>query len=426
MIPNRIRKTWVLFNVALLLVLIGGVLPGALEAVFIDREAEVDVGIPNHAEAQYRYIRNHLEGSFYGYSSHQTLVPEFDIIALSHMASGMMNLASVSPARREELAPLTLQILERALTMAPYERDPREATALGQHNLYHSHLNLILGVHRHVSGSKDYDDLHLRISKHLRARSLADGDFHARSYADYAPGKWPADQSVTLASLHVYDRIHGTSLGAEPIRGWLGEMARRTDPALGLHHSALSDSLWYAKIPRGCALSWTILYMAQFAPEEAARLYARYQENYATSVLGFGGFREWPPGTSHRSDVDSGPIIFGLGMAATGLGIGPARIFGDGSTYAASMRSATVFGVPSRGLVSGRRYRLAPLIGEAMLFNGTTARVWFGEAPARVSQTPKAPAPVGAIIIVVLLVLVTLLPSWALYREFRPSPDRLY
>ncbi|MBA2662847.1 MAG: hypothetical protein H0U74_11160 [Bradymonadaceae bacterium] len=416
---RRIRKIWVLFNLSVLIVLVFGILPGALEALLTDREAELGQAIPDHSESQLRYMREHLQGSFDGYKIHQKLASQFDVIVLSHMASGMMNLATADPDRGEELGPLTAEIARRALMLAPYKSDPRDVKDLGQHNLYHSHLNLILGIHRHVSSSKEHDTLHRRLSRHLSAMSLADGDFHARSYASFASGKWPADQAVTLASLHLYDRIHRTSLSKAPIRGWLGEMAKRTDAAHGLHHSALFKTLWYAEIPRGCGLSWTILYMAQFAPGEAGELYERYRSAYGSDVLGFGGFREWPPGAKHGFDVDSGPIIFGIGMAATGLGLGPARMFGDGASYAAIMRSATVFGAPSRGLFGGRRYRLAPLVGEAMLFNGTTARLWFAQPTPSSRAGEKAPAPVGPAIITLIVVLASVLVARALYRELR-------
>src|SRR4051794_40610794 len=98
---------------------------------------------------------------------------------------------------------------------------------------------------------------------------------------------------------------------------------RETDEVTGLFRSSISD-LWYASIPRGCATSWSIFYMAQFAPERAAELYRRHVRALGRSVLGFGGFREWPADRSHGMDADSGPIVFGVGMAATGIGLGPA------------------------------------------------------------------------------------------------------
>ncbi len=41
------------------------------------------------------------------------------------------------------------------------------------------------------------------------------------------------------------------------------------------------------------------------------------------------GFREWPVGRERAADDDSGPIVEGVGAAATGLSIGAARAMGD-------------------------------------------------------------------------------------------------
>jgi hypothetical protein len=41
------------------------------------------------------------------------------------------------------------------------------------------------------------------------------------------------------------------------------------------------------------------------------------------------GFREWPPGVARRADSDSGPIVNGVGAAATALAIPAARAMGD-------------------------------------------------------------------------------------------------
>ena len=41
------------------------------------------------------------------------------------------------------------------------------------------------------------------------------------------------------------------------------------------------------------------------------------------------GFREWPVGVDRAADVDSGPIVSGIGAAASALGIAAARAMGD-------------------------------------------------------------------------------------------------
>jgi hypothetical protein len=78
---------------------------------------------------------------------------------------------------------------------------------------------------------------------------------------------------------------------------------------------------------------------------------------------------------------DTGPILFGIGVAASGFGVGPARIFGDAQAYRTILRTGALLGCPLHW--RGRRsYALAPLLGEAILFNGETALQWFKGDPA--------------------------------------------
>jgi hypothetical protein len=270
--------------------------------------------------------------------------------------------------------------------------------SFGQHNLYLSHTSLVLGVHRFITHDERYDKLHARIARHLTGESLEDGDYHARSYPlpTHLKGregayKWPADQAALLAGLALYDRLHKKEYSPKLIRGWLKKIEQMTDEATTLPLPTLDKKASYADFPRGCALSWMTFYMAQFAPKEGAALYERYRERYSSEVVGLGGFREWPPGSSRGSDNDSGPVILGVGTAATGLGLGPARLYRDARQYALIQTTASTVGLPTV-LFTERRYLSAPLLGEAILFSGATARVWFEEQPdSRYKDSPLWP-----------------------------------
>jgi len=422
--PVRQRRTWIgitVYAVITLAILVGPT-PGLFEAVTADYAADLGEPLPRRALGHYRYMKRHLEQPFSGYGRWQVLVPQFSVILLSHAACGLTNVALADPARKDEVAALLDEVVRRALSAAvsPYGRSPEDVNDLGDHNLYLSHLNLILGCRRHIVGDTRYDRIHGRISRHLAAQSLADGDYHARSYPD-SP-KFPADQAVTLASLYVYDMCHGTARSRELIPGWLRYMsAEAAHPETGLHRSSITPSFPDSRIPRGCALSWTCLYLAQFAPEHAAELYLRYRALYFRGTMGFGGFREWPPGYDGRSDVDSGPIVFGIGLAASGIGVGPARLFGDRRAYAAILRTGATFGMP-RPLGAERKYWLSPLLGEAILLHGMTARRWYGPLP-QVEFRDAASFPTGPLLVLIVLMVIVGLSLWRvkrLVRRLRP------
>lgn len=417
---GRRRKRWAVatFHLLAAVALLLGPLPAFLEAVFHSYERDVDAAFPDHARRQLQYIEAHLQRPFDGYGKVQVILPQFAVVALSHMACGFMNVAKVEPSEKDRLAALLQETVHRALSpqVSPYRRGVEEVADLGSHGLYLSHLNLILGCYRYVSGDTRYDALHHRISAHLAAGSLADGDFHIRSYPNSA--KWPADQTVTLCSLFLHDQIHGTDLSTPPIQGWRNYMHHYArDRATGLPYSSISP-LPDAAIARGCALSWSALFMSQFAPDDAAELYQRYRAAYSRRILGCGGFREWPAGHDAGIDADSGPIVFGMGVSASGLGVGPARLFRDYDQYTGIMRAASVCGMPQ---VFGERreYRIAPILGEAILFHAVTATPWFRDVS--IPDLPRDPSfSSGPVILSIGTLALAAVLLWRGWRRLIP------
>ncbi len=385
-------------------------LPGLFAATCTSHELGQAPRMTPRAELHYAWAKEHLEEPFDGYGLlDDGGASEFDIVILSHLASGLANVAVLDPSRVPELCPLAREVVRRAVSaeVSPTHR-PAERTSIGDHNLYASHLLLILGV-AHRLGVPDHDALATRLARHLRQRSLASGDAHARSY----PGsvRWPADQAVTLVALDLHDREHGTHLAEQPIRRWLAWLSRhRTN---GLTWST-TGGLWYARVPRGCALSWMSSYMAQFAPDEGAALYATYRAQHGIEAWGWHGFREWPRGQDGGMDGDTGPVIAGWGTAATGLGLGAARLYGDEAQYAGIARTADTVGFRVPG---SAHYLLAPTLGRAILFDGETATFWH-ERPARMHRTERD-WPVGPMGLMLLLLALDALLVRGIFRVGR-------
>jgi hypothetical protein len=166
--------------------------------------------------------------------------------------------------------------------------------------------------------------------------------------------------------------------------------------------------------------------MAQFAPQEAAGLYAAYRRQFLAAGWGVGGFREWPRAREAQQDVDSGPIIMGVGAAASGLGVGPARLFGDGEAYASILRLMSLTTMPR--VLGDRSHLLLPILGEAILFHGETAVPWYQPLPPTATAAARAAAParpgfpmLPLMVTVLLLAIVTamLCRAWVLFRSVR-------
>lgn len=240
----------------------------------------------------------------------------FRIIALSHLADGCVAQAAAKPGTEADGQRCVAQTLALAKKLGP-----------SKHGLFLSHLNLLYGAADAVGSCPDVAE-HTRLSKELAARSLRDPLAHAASYEGTA-FRWPADQSVTLASLGRFDRAHGTHLLDEPLTRWRAQLEKSLDATTKLPRSELTGKGSGAKYPRGCAQSYLTRYVSEVDPVLAASWWAPYREQFLVRLGPVVGFREWPRGVERKADVDSGPILFGVGTAASALAVSAARSQGD-------------------------------------------------------------------------------------------------
>ena len=112
-----------------------------------------------------------------------------------------------------------------------------------------------------------------------------------------------------------------------------------THKPTGLFITEVLGTRKYSNQPRGCALSYLVHYMGRFAPKEAKAQWNLYKKHMMTRIMGKTGFREFLPDYDGSWTPDSGPIIAGVGIAATGLALNGASTIGDKKTYRALEKS---------------------------------------------------------------------------------------
>ena len=307
-----------------------------------------------------------------------------DIAALSNMAEAITNLSVSHPNNIHEYSYLLHEIVERALhkTVSPYKKAIDEIRDLGKYGYYLEHLNIILGAYKKVSGDDRYKDINERISLHLIHNSMSYPNYHA-DLLPHVKMKWSADQAAIIYSVWLYDKNYGTSYSGDLIYKWLQYMqGKRTDKKTGLYKTEVLGTRKYSEQPRGCSLSYMIHYMARFAPRRAAEQWKLYKRHMSKKVFGKLGFREFLPDYDGGWSPDSGPIIAGIGIAATGLGLNAASAVEDKKTYKSLERSMnpvhSVFNKTGNLPVVSVLTRIGTdLLSSAIWLNAETKQKWY-------------------------------------------------
>ena len=104
----------------------------------------------------------------------------------------------------------------------------------------------------------------------------------------------------------------------------------------------------------------------------ARELYDAAKRELAGTILGFGVIREYPRSSKGRGDIDSGPILFGKSISATGFMLACARQQRDRKTYESIFATAHLFGAPTTRNNRTTFVAGGPL-GDAMMFALLTA-----------------------------------------------------
>lgn len=245
--------------------------------------------------------------------------PEGDLLPLTLAAVAYSTLPR-SEASMGTLLDRAIEATEAKTGVSPL----RTLDGLGDQGTYVAHLNFALGHHCRVAGRERYRDVHDALSGALQRALTASGGAPLPSYPEE---RWPIDSVIAIASLTLHARCLGHPPDPEHLsahRRWT--QAHGTDPTTTLPF-ARTDT--HRPIPpRGSDLSWRIAVLATLEPSYAQELYAPYANHFWTTGALATGFAEWPDGAD-RADVDSGPILGGVGASASTFGIATTTLLED-------------------------------------------------------------------------------------------------
>ena len=136
----------------------------------------------------------------------------------------------------------------------------------------------------------------------------------------YTGSAWPADNVVCLAVLALHDRMAGPVYNPL-IQGWLHAAQASSDRQTGLLPHAATPPNDPAENVRGSSQSLMLVFLSEIDPAFARRQLPAYLEAFLDFRFGLPGIREYRKGHTGPGDGDSGPVVLGIGGAASIVGI---------------------------------------------------------------------------------------------------------
>ena len=248
---------------------------------------------------------------------------------------------------------------------------------LEKENLFYRML-LISGLtsFEKLSGDKKYEDL-LRTQVESLSKELDESPY---GLLDDYPGQcYPVDIVPAIAAIRRADSVLGTDHSEFVTRAVRGFEGTRLDKDTGLPgyvvNSRTGQSL---DVARGVGMSYSLIWAPEVWPKTARDWYDTYEKQFWQQNRWIAGFREFPKNIEMKkfffADVDAGPVVGGLGAAASAFGIGATRAMGrfDNAYPLAAEAIAGSWPLPDGTLLLPRflsNMSDAPYIGEsAMIF----------------------------------------------------------
>jgi len=268
----------------------------------------------------------------------------------------------------------------RAFDRAAWGTDPLEDLGSSRaHAAYLGYMGLVLSLHRRFVPDSRHAELHDRIMAHLHQAVHQSPIGLASTY----PGEvYPVDNAAIIGALALHQRATGID-HREVLTAWAARLPSLRDPDTGLLVQAVAPDGSTVDGPRGSGTALAAWFLSFADAEQSRSLYEAVREHLRRDLLGFGAVREYPPGVDGHGDIDSGPVVLGVSISATGFGLAASRIHGDAETFESLWSTAYLFGAPV-DRDGTRSFALGGPLGDAMMFAVLTAQ------PARTWSEPRS------------------------------------
>jgi hypothetical protein len=162
----------------------------------------------------------------------------------------------------------------------------------------------------------------------------------------YQGQAWPADNVLCLASLSLHDKVLPPQYKAV-ISTWIKRIKLFLDKETGMipHCFSLYDSVGMQGV-RGSSQSLMHCFLPDIDSAFAQEQFALYRQNFIQNKIGLPAVREYAINTEGLGDVDSGPIIWDVGTAASVVAIKAMAENHEYALYIPIRNTIEAFGFP--------------------------------------------------------------------------------
>lgn len=157
---------------------------------------------------------------------------------------------------------------------------------------------------------------------------------------------WAQDCVFAVDSLRIHDELFGTDYSAA-IDKYVRGLKEHIDPVSGLMIAQVDPASGKSiEGARGCAAAWGLSVLPSIDADFSRGQYALFRKSWYVDILGCRAVHEWYRGKSTRTNFHAGPVVFGMGAAASGISIAAARRAGDRVSFNRLLRSLELVGLP--------------------------------------------------------------------------------
>jgi hypothetical protein len=203
--------------------------------------------------------------------------------------------------------------------------DPALPLAYGA--FYNGWSGYLLGKKLSIENPDKRDAHELKLFKE-RCENIAAAIMRQTWPETYYGSAWPADVVVCVATLALHDQMF-PAIYQPHIANWVSRVKLLTDKHGQIPHQVHHASEMAITESRGSSLSLMLCFLPDIDAPFANEQFRLYEDSFHDRMLGLHGIRELRKGSDAVEDIDSGPVIFGFGGAATITGMRALKFYGQ-------------------------------------------------------------------------------------------------